>query len=648
MNSTIWGAGALGQALAGLILSEKRMKQLSADMVAKDLPGFVRTTQEASLEYINGEAYGINQGAAQEVTNANDENNLRLAGATAKKAENLWNYMQQIAGVFGVMGSTTSLDATSNAVFTAIEAAHANGVDSAGNKKAIANAIKAHLENINSVANNLQNIRTNAENEKSKNIDEINSLLEKIASINAELEGFSEGTSNYLGSLRQRRVLIDKLAEYIPLQPVSSSGDFILQTANGRTIVHKDKAAKFLYTPQTAVNSGTSFNSIYLQTISDDPTAVGTAGGEEALAIDVTNDFNDTDAAGTLAGLTSFLQNTTASLSAYLDSYSAGFRDSMNATHNLASAITPRSSLVGTSGFIGGTSLAAGQALSAQGTLRIAVISNSSKNANYSYDLDLAAITPAAGAGTPLLVSDLVSAINNAGILSTYLTASVNGTTNSLQIALNSNYSSTHGIALGSVSGQQAAEVGVNGSANKYGFSEFFHLNDLVSATPSYYRDGSCVGLAQQISLAQLINNDNDAKALSLVKLRDDVSLGVSSQAVSSDPSTGRALMDLFNKTNTAFPASGPNSSFNGSFEGFITRILQDVSGKASTQKDEAESQKEAFKQQALAFSQEYGLSESEIATISLQISRSQDLYFNFINSYFRMMRNVAKMGTGG
>jgi hypothetical protein len=170
-------------------------------------------------------------------------------------------------------------------------------------------------------------------------------------------------------------------------------------------------------------------------------------------------------------------------------------------------------------------------------------------------------------------------------------------------------------------------------------------LNDLISAPANFYRDGTCVGLAQQLSLNPLIANDTSAAALSLVQLRNDATLGTTSQAVASDPSVGRSLMDLFNRSQTNFPATGPNAAYSGTFENFASTILSSISAQAQVKKNEAEAQKEAYKQQSLIFSQTYGLNESEVATLSLQISRSQDLYFSFINNYFRMMKHVAEMG---
>ena len=636
MTNVIWGASALGQAVAGLTLSEHRMKQLSADMLAMNTPGFVRTTQDVSVEYINGKAYGIREGNVTEVTDSAEENNLRSTAAMARGAEAAWNYIQQVANAFGQMGPNNALATNGNKIFRAIEAAHTSGVNSPGNRRAIAEAIKNHLDGISAIASGIQNVRGAAETERSGKINEINALLQQIADINGQIANTAGNSSNQMGFLRQRRVLLDKLGEYIALQPPSAEGDFILQTATGRTVVHNNKAAKFLYTPQVAINASTVFNPILLQTISDDPTAAGGAGGEEALAIDVTNDFNSPSGIGSLAALANFLQGSSASFTSFLDSYAAGFRDSMNAVHNLGSAINPRATLTGLSGFIGGDTLSGTQPIEAQGMLRIAVVNNASKNATASVDLDLSA----AGINT---VDDLVGVINASG-LSAYLNASVNTATNSLQLALTGGCSATDGIALGAVAGQPAPLVGLAGNP-KYGFSEFFHLNDVIAAPANLYRRGNSVGLSQQLALNPLIANDTSASALSLVRLRDDATLGTTSQAVSSDPSGGRAWMDLFNRAQTNFPASGPNAAYSGTFENFATTILQTVSVQAQNKKNEAEAQSEAYKQQALAFSQSYGLTESEIATMSLQISRSQDLYFSFINNYFRMMKHVAEMG---
>lgn len=637
MPNIIWGGTALGAAQAGLKLSENRMKQLSADMLAKDVPGFVRTTHDVSIEHINGKPYGIREGNATEVTNTTDENNLRATAAMASGAESAWNYIQQLANSFGQMGPNNALASSGNKIFKAIEAAHTTGVNSPANRKAIADAIKTHLDSLSTIASSIQNISSNADNALAGKFNEINTLLQQIADANAKLSTTASSSENQSGFLRQRRVLLDKLGEYIALQPPSTEGDFILQTAAGRTVVAGSNAAKFLYSPQTAISSSTVFNPIYLQTIANDPTAVGVLGGQESQSIDVTNDFNNSAGIGSVSTITTFTQGTAASFLSFIDSYAAGFRDSMNAVHNLGSAINPRSTLTGSSGFIGGTNLVGTEIITAQGTLRVAIVNNSSKNATYSLDIDLTT----AGINT---VNDLVNTIN-ASSLNAYLTANINPTTNSLQLALNPPHNTTDGIALGSVEGQPMPTVGITGSQKNYGFSEFFHLNDIITAPANLYRDSiSCAGIAQQLSVNSLIANDNSAASLSLVRLRNDAVLGAS-QAVSSDPSGGREWMDLFNTKKINFPATGNIAPYSGTLESFASNILQNISQQSVQAKNEAEAHKEAYKQQALVFSQNYGLSESEIATMSLQISRSQDLYFSFINNYHRMMRHVAEMG---
>ena len=66
---------------------------------------------------------------------------------------------------------------------------------------------------------------------------------------------------------------------------------------------------------------------------------------------------------------------------------------------------------------------------------------------------------------------------------------------------------------------------------------------------------------------------------------------------------------------------------------------------KEQAKQAEKEAKTEAYKQQETLFSQAYGMDEQEIAIRSMQISKSQDLYFSFLNNYWRMMSRIAEMG---
>jgi flagellar hook-associated protein FlgK len=643
----IWGSG-VGLALAALRQQTRAMKRLEIDMVAMDQPGFTKTIQEASIHYAGGNAIGITEGTLKEVTDVGAENQLRGIAAQVNRNKELAKYVGDYEKAFGQMGGSNAFITSGNKVVTTINTVCSHGGDSPANKRAVLDAVADHARQIKIVADKLQNLRNSASQELAGGIPEINKLLSDIASVNASMAAPESTSDSNISYQRQRRVMIDQLSGHMQINVEdNANSDFLIYTPKGRVLVQGSLAAEFIYTPPPAIDATQSFTAgtITLQSIATDPTNMESPSTgadahlgdpsdpnyydrrQEAFIFDVSSDFADAQG-GAISGLMSFLQGESIAFNQALDSYAAGLRDSFNALHNLSSAVQPRATLQGSGpGYIGGSTLSEEVSLNGAGTLRVAVINTTSNLATLSADIDLSELVTNA--------NDLCDLINNSPTLTGHVTASiVNG---SLQITTTD---SGCGISLGSVSGSELPTISVPGSP-AYGFSEFFHLNDVVTTTPEFWRGGTIAGLASSLSVnSSMLSNP---EFFSINKLRDDA-LGTGAQAVSGDPSIGRALSDLFTRTKISFQTQ-TGGTVAQTLEAFSSGLVKQVSNELNSLQEETEAQTEAYKQQSTLFSQEYGMDEQEIAIRSMQISKSQDLYFSFLNNYWRMMSRISEMG---
>jgi flagellar hook-associated protein FlgK len=644
MVGEIWGSG-VGLAIAGLRQKFREMQRLEVDMISMNQPGFVKTVSEPSIYYSDGNAIGITDGVIRELSDNGAENQLRSLSASAKSAATLEKLNSAYEEAFGKMGGANAFISSGNKIAVAINTLCSMGGDNTANKLAVLQAIQLHTKQINTVSNALQNIRNSASNDIANQIPIVNQILQDIANINKSIEA-SEGSSG-TSYLRQRRALLDQLSGYMEIQVSEINSDFLVYTPKGRVLVEKDLAAMFIYNPPAQVSASATFGpgTILLQSVSTDPTAetnIPDPGDpsfyvnrrQEALIFDISADFNDASQNGSLSGALNFLQGDSVLFAQQLDSYAAGMRDSFNSIHNLSSAIKPRTTLQGSSGYIGGNNLTGALAITAAGTLRVSIVNTNSNLATLNADIDISSATT---------VTELCNLINNNGTLNGHIAASVNATTNSLEITT---ADVGCGISLGSIFGVAAPTISTNPGSTAYGLSEFFHLNDLFTPASNYWRDGPIAGLASSLSInpSMLAN----PQYFSVNKLRDDATgVGIIAQAVSGDPSIGRSLSDLFVRSKTSFATLTGGTTLQ-TLEEFSKGLIQQVATKASAARTEKEAQEEALKQQKALFTQNFGMDEQEIAIRSMQISKSQDLYFSFINNYWRMMSKVAEMGAHG
>lgn len=645
MVETIWGGSPVGLALAALKSQYKAMKRLELDMIGLDKPGFTKTIQESSIHYSGGQAIGIDEGAIKEATDSGAENELRYLAAQVNKNEELAKYIGNYQKALGQTEDDCAFLRTGNKIVVAINAACSQGGDSPINKKAVLDAIADHTKQINILANKLQNLRNSASEELANQIPSINQLLVDIAATNANMDPSTPEQN--ISYSRQQRVLLDQLAEHMQINVQQGNGsDFLVYTSSGRVLVQGSLAAKFIYTPPAAIDTSQTFTSgiITLQSIASDASnlespSTGTDAPSgypsdqnyydrrtEAFIFDVTKDFANTSG-GAISGLMSFLQSDSITFGQSLDAYAAGLRDSFNELHNLGSAIQPRATLRSSApGYIGGSALSGDTAIQGAGTLRIAVINTSTNLATLSADIDLSSITD---------VDSLCGFINNDSTLQGHVFANV--TNGSLQIATRD---TNCGISLGCSNTSATPTIRTSEESIPYGFSEFFHLNDVLTTSPNFWRGGGITGLASSIRVDDTILAN--PQFFSLNQLRDNA-LG-NAQAVSGDMNIGRQMSDLFTRTKIQFQTPS-GETIKQTLEEFSKGLVEHVEGSTNNLHQEIEGDKEAYKQEKTLFQSEFGMNEQEIAIRSMQISKSQDLYFAFLNQYWRMMSRVAEMG---
>lgn len=643
MANEIWGSG-VGLVLAALKQKSREMKNLERDMVAMDKPGFTRTIQESSIYYAGDKAIGITEGDLQEVTDIDAENQLRSIAAQAEKMASLEKYVSEYQNAFGKMGGSNTFLSSGNKVVTAINTLCSQGGDTPSNKRAVIEAIKYHTLQIKNLADKLQSLRDSASKEVTSQFPKINELLKDIATINAHMEAPGITSASNISYKQQRRAKLEALSEYMEIRVEDTNSDFLVYTPKGRVLVQKDIYSEFIYTPPPQIDASQTFGegTITLQSVSVDVTNAEAGvvppalGGnnyyyrrQEAFVFDVSNDFSNAQG-GSISGAMQFLQRDSVLFAQELNAYAAGLRDSFNEIHNLSSAIKPRATLQGSSGYIGGDTLTGELLVTGAGTLRIAVIDTTTNLATVSADIDLSGVTTIDSTADN---TSLCYLINNNITLAGHVTASIDPATNSLKITVGDPHC---GLSLGSVSGSDAPTI------NDFGFSEFFHLNDLITAPASFWRGGSIMGLASNITF----NSDifSNPEYFSVNKLRDSIIPLGAAQAVSGDPIIGRALSDLFTRTKTTFvtPTGGTISQ---TLEDFSSGLVKEVANEVSELQSDKEAQNEAYKQQKELFSQKYGMDEQEVAIRSMEISKSQDLYFSFMNNYWRMMSRIAEMG---
>ncbi len=625
--------------------NNRKLDLQQENMIAKDLPGFRKTSQETTVAYSNGKATGISVGKITQLTDPGLEHQIRTAQSKTSRAEILAQYESLVETNFGQLGSEGNLASMGNRVVVAVSQAIGSGGSSEGNKKAVIKNLEEHFSSMKMLSSGMQRYRSEADGEREKIIKEVNQLLKDIAEINAQTPGDSDTTGASIGYLRQRNAKLEKLAELIEFRIETINSDFLLYTPTGKTLIHNADAGELLYTsPGTQITAGTVLPPILLRTIHSDESL------EKAQIIDVTSDYEDPNMGGKLAGITAFLNSSSSGFSSKLDNYACAMRDTLNEVHNKGAVLGGRSIIQGNAGYIGGNLLTTAIALEGEGALKFAIIDQQTYKPIVDVNIDLSAIAS---------VADLITAIESAvnvdipGFAHGQPYVDVSVTNGALRLELDSNIATSYGIALGSADGQAEPKISAVGGT-KYGFSEFFHLNDLIVTTADNWRgkldgDGLTIieGLAEDLAVSpQLLNITGNAKNLSLSQLRSDTNLSANQQAVSSDLNIARSIVNAFTlKTAVDFKATASESATKDSLEGYAVGLYQEITFESKKNQGSVEVYERNLKNLKQIFDERSGLTDTEIATNTMKLARQQELLFSFMSTYFRMQRQVADLG---
>jgi flagellar hook-associated protein 1 FlgK len=452
-------------------------------------------------------------------------------------------------------------------------------------------ALDAVASQLRDTSSGIQDLRGDVDQKIDSSVDDVNDQLKTIASLNAQIkQATASGQST--GDLEdQRNTALQDVASKMDVSYfISSSGDMQVYTTSGQALV--DSSAHLLsYTASASVTAATTY----------DPASTGGFSGITVNGVDVTSQIKS----GDIGALINLRDSVLPAAQAQLDQLATQLADSLNAVHNQGTSVPPPSTLTGT------TEVTASTALSATGTVRIAVADKSGNLASYQ-DLDLSSYAT---------VGDLVSAIN--GI------SGVSASIDSDGHVVIASTASGNGIAIN----EMTSSVGSGGE----GLSDWLGLNDLVTAT----------GASDFAVRGDILANSG---LLAVASLDSSSSLTTGSQVLSSGSTTVVNNLSTALTGSTSFAAVGGLGSSTSSFADYAASIVSNVASKASQASSDYTAKETTQSTFASAMSSQSGVNLDEetaqISTLQTQYTAASEL-IQVINEMFSsLMAAVQSVGS--
>jgi flagellar hook-associated protein 1 len=572
-------------AFSGLSSTSVQISVTSSNISNADTTGYTKKTANQSSSVTNGVGTGV---TVTGITSTIDKLLLKsLVSATSDlgSADTTNTYLTSLEQLYGSTSSTDSLSTGTSLAnsIASLESALSSLASTPSSASLQSNVVSA-LDNVTSqlreTSSGIQKLRSNADQDISSSIGDVNTDLQSIADLNAEIKQTAAAGQSTADLEDQRNTALQDVASKMNVSYfTASNGDLQIYTTTGQALVDSS-AHKISYTAAANVSSSTTY------------TAGSSSSGFSAITVngvDITSQITG----GDIGALITLRDKTLPAAQSQLDQLATQLASAVNTVSNSASSVPAPTSLTGT------TSVTSGTALSATGTVRLAVTDQSGNLVSYS-DLDLSSYST---------VGDLVTAIN--GISGMSASVDANGR---LSIT-----------ATGSGNGVAINEMTSSVGSSSEGFSEYFGLNDLVTGTS-----------ASDIAVnSGILSGTNE---LQLVTLDSSSSLTVGSSVLSSGSAT---VVDAFYSALTdsrTFSSTGGLAATTGSFADYASAIVSDVASKSSQASTNYTAKETAQSTYASSLSSQSGVNLDEesanLSTLQNQYSAASAL-ISAINSMY-------------
>lgn len=444
---------SLINAISGLNHNQAALQVTSNNIANVNTDGYSKKSVASLSQVVAGQGAGV---FTSDIMRSVDENLLRdLRGQTSEIGR-----LRATDSLFGRLdvgfGSPENSSSMTSAIanFQAALEAMANLPEDLTLRNNVINTGVSLTRNINDLATLVQEQRKVADQEITSAITVVNGQLTQIAELNQQI---STNTARGLPVAElqdERDRAVSLVAENIDVNYFTrNTGEIVLQTKTGATLVDGSVAQQLSHTPAAQVSASLVY-----------------PGGFDAITLNG-QDITTSIQSGRIKGLIDMRDTTLPNLTAQLDTLSTELRDQVNAIHNDGAGLPAANALTGT------RAVAGTDAFSGTGSVRIAVVDANGTAVGAPLDLDLTAL----GAVT---VTDVANAID-AGLGANGTAAVVNG-----RLVVSAN-GAANGIAINE--GDSAVST--------QGFSHYFGLND-------FFVGDASVSLSRQISVRpDLITN---------------------------------------------------------------------------------------------------------------------------------------------
>jgi flagellar hook-associated protein 1 len=253
--------GALSNALSGLTMAGRASELVSTNVANAMTPGYARRELNIGARVLGTQGQGVTVNGVDRIVDRALLSDRRMADAGAGQRQTLARFHTGLEGAIGTPGSAASMTGRVAALESALIEA-ASRPDSEARLSNVADATRRVAEGFRGVSNHLQATRTGADKDIASDVTLLNRTLAQVAEMNIQIRTATTSGRDTSALLDQRQMLVNKVADIIPIREIAREHDQIALVTSGGAMVLDGRPAEFgfigvgVITPDMTLASG--------------------------------------------------------------------------------------------------------------------------------------------------------------------------------------------------------------------------------------------------------------------------------------------------------------------------------------------------------------------------------------------------------
>ena len=244
---------ALNNALSGLSAVSRSAQLVSSNIANALTPGYGKR----DLLQTSSVFGGVQVDGVRRAVNPAILSDRRLAQAEVAQGAVSVGYLEKLQSLLGAPDETGALTSRL-ATFEGRLVEAASRPDSSTRLQAVVDGAKDLVARVNSIGAGIQAERQAADRAIARDVDTLNVTLAQIYKLNSAIARTSDLTPGASALMDQRQVLIDRLADIVPLRQIPRDRGVVALMTTGGQILLDSKAAQIEFTQANAITPGMS------------------------------------------------------------------------------------------------------------------------------------------------------------------------------------------------------------------------------------------------------------------------------------------------------------------------------------------------------------------------------------------------------